>query len=212
MYLPSAFRQDDLAELHAQLQASPLALLTSAGAAGVQASHLPLLLAPDEGEFGTLYGHFARANPHWRDLQGGAEALAVFSGPDAYISPGWYPAKAEHGKVVPTWNYIAVHARGPVELIEEPERLLQIVSRLSDQHESGRERPWAVSDAPREYLNAMLRAIVGFALPIERLLGKRKLSQNRNPADIAGVREGLAASVDVRDQTLARFIPQGVSE
>ena len=203
MYLPSAFRQDDLAELHAQLQANPFALLTSAGAAGVQASHLPLLLAPDEGEFGTLYGHFARANPHWRDLQGGAEALAVFSGPDAYISPDWYPAKAEHGKVVPTWNYIAVHARGPVELIEEPERLLQIVSRLSDQHESGRERPWAVSDAPREYLDAMLRAIVGFALPIRRLEGKWKLGQNRSAADQAGVRDGLAASPSPRDRELA---------
>ena len=203
MYLPSAFRQDDLAELHAQMQASPFALLTSAGAAGVQASHLPLLLAPDEGEFGTLYGHFARANPHWRDLQGGAEALAVFSGPDAYISPGWYPAKAEHGKVVPTWNYIAVHARGPVELIEEPERLLQIVSRLSDQHESGRERPWAVSDAPREYLDAMLRAIVGFALPIRRLEGKWKLGQNRSAADQAGVRDGLAASTSPGDRELA---------
>ena len=203
MYMPSAFRQDDLAELHAQLQASPLALLTSAGAAGVQASHLPLLLAPDEGEFGTLYGHFARANPHWRDLQGGAEALAVFSGPDAYISPGWYPAKAEHGKVVPTWNYIVVHARGPVELIEEPERLLQIVSRLSDQHESGRERPWAVSDAPREYLDAMLRAIVGFALPIRRLEGKWKLGQNRSAADQAGVRDGLAASPSPGDRELA---------
>ena len=203
MYLPSAFRQDDLAELHAQMQASPFALLTSAGAAGVQASHLPLLLAPDEGEFGTLYGHFARANPHWRDLQGGAEALAVFSGPDAYISPGWYPAKAEHGKVVPTWNYIAVHARGPVELIEEPERLLQIVSRLSDQHESGRERPWAVSDAPREYIDSMLRAIVGFALPIRRLEGQWKLSQNRQVADRAGVREGLAASDNPRDRELA---------
>ena len=203
MYLPSAFRQDDLAELHAQLQASPLALLTSAGAAGVQASHLPLLLAPDEGEFGTLYGHFARANPHWRDLQGGAEALAVFSGPDAYISPGWYPAKAEHGKVVPTWNYIAVHARGPVELIEEPERLLQIVSRLSDQHESGRERPWAVSDAPREYIDSMLRAIVGFALPIRRLEGKWKLGQNRSAADQAGVRDGLAASTSPGDRELA---------
>ena len=203
MYLPSAFRQDDLAELHAQLQASPFALLTSAGAAGVQASHLPLLLAPDEGEFGTLYGHFARANPHWRDLQGGAEALAVFSGPDAYISPGWYPAKAEHGKVVPTWNYIAVHARGPVELIEEPERLLQIVSRLSDQHESGRERPWAVSDAPREYIDSMLRAIVGFALPIRRLEGKWKLGQNRSAADQAGVRDGLAASTSPGDRELA---------
>ncbi|SIS16402.1 negative transcriptional regulator, PaiB family [Aquipseudomonas alcaligenes] len=203
MYLPSAFRQDDLAALHAQMQASPFALLTSAGAAGVLASHLPLLLAPDEGEFGTLYGHFARANPHWRDLQGGAEALAVFSGPDAYISPGWYPAKAEHGKVVPTWNYIAVHARGPVELIEEPERLLQIVSRLSDQHESGRERPWAVSDAPREYLDAMLRAIVGFALPIRRLEGKWKLGQNRSAADQQGVRDGLAASPSPGDRELA---------
>nr|WP_286947494.1 FMN-binding negative transcriptional regulator [Pseudomonas sp. UBA6718] len=203
MYLPSAFRQDDLAELHAQMQASPFALLTSAGAAGVQASHLPLLLAPDEGEFGTLYGHFARANPHWRDLQGSAEALAVFSGPDAYISPGWYPAKAEHGKVVPTWNYIAVHARGPVELIEEPERLLQIVSRLSDQHESGRERPWAVSDAPREYIDSMLRAIVGFALPIRRLEGKWKLGQNRSAADQAGVRDGLASSPSPRDRELA---------
>ena len=203
MYLPSAFRQDDLAELHAQLQANPFALLTSAGAAGVQASHLPLLLAPDEGEFGTLYGHFARANPHWRDLQGGAEALAVFNGPDAYISPGWYPAKAEHGKVVPTWNYIAVHARGPVELIEEPERLLQIVSRLSDQHERGREQRWAVSDAPREYLDSMLRAIVGFALPIRRLEGKWKLGQNRSAADQAGVRDGLAASPSPGDRELA---------
>ena len=203
MYLPSAFRQDDLAELHAQIQASPFALLTSAGAAGVQASHLPLLLAPDEGEFGTLYGHFARANPHWRDLQDDAEALAVFSGPDAYISPGWYPAKAEHGKVVPTWNYIAVHARGPVELIEEPERLLQIVSRLSDQHENGRERPWAVSDAPREYIDSMLRAIVGFALPIRRLEGKWKLGQNRSAADQAGVRDGLAASTSPGDRELA---------
>ena len=203
MYLPSAFRQDDLAELHAQLQANPFALLTSAGATGVQASHLPLLLAPDEGEFGTLYGHFARANPHWRDLQGSAEALAVFSGPDAYISPGWYPAKAEHGKVVPTWNYIAVHARGPVELIEDPERLLQIVSRLSDQHESGRARPWAVSDAPRDYIDTMLRAIVGFALPIRRLEGKWKLGQNRSAADQAGVRDGLAASPSPGDRELA---------
>ena len=203
MYLPSAFRQDDLAELHAQMQASPFALLTSAGSEGVQASHLPLLLEPGEGEFGTLYGHFARANPHWRELQGGAEALAVFSGPDAYISPGWYPAKAEHGKVVPTWNYIAVHARGPVELIEEPEHLLQIVSRLSDQHENGRERPWAVSDAPRDYIDTMLRAIVGFALPIRRLEGKWKLGQNRSAADQAGVRDGLAASPSPGDRELA---------
>ncbi|WP_394560173.1 FMN-binding negative transcriptional regulator [Aquipseudomonas alcaligenes] len=202
MYTPASFRQDDLAALHAQIQANPFALLASSGAEGVQASHLPLLLEAGEGEFGTLYGHFARANPHWRELQGGAEALAVFSGPDAYISPSWYPAKAEHGKVVPTWNYIAVHARGPVELIEDPERLLQIVSRLSDQHESARPQPWAVSDAPREYIDTMLRAIVGFALPIRRLDGKWKLGQNRPAADQTGVRDGLA-SASPRDRELA---------
>ena len=203
MYLPSAFRQDDLAELHAQMQASPFALLTSAGAAGVQASHLPLLLEPGEGELGTLYGHFARANPHWRALHDGGEALAVFSGPDAYISPGWYPSKAAHGKVVPTWNYIAGHARGPVQLIEERDSLLRIVSRLSDRHEAGRPQPWAVSDAPREYIDAMLRAIVGFALPIRRLEGKWKLSQNRSANDQTGVRTGLATSNNPRDHELA---------
>lgn len=203
MYLPTSFRQDDLGELHRQIRTMPFALLTSAGTDGVQASHLPLLLEPGEGEFGTLYGHFARTNPHWCDLRGGAEALAIFSGPDAYISPSWYPAKAEHGKVVPTWNYIAVHARGPVRLIEDRDSLLQIVSRLSDQHEAGRAQPWAVSDAPHDYLDAMLRAIVGFALPIRWLEGKWKLGQNRSPTDQAGVRQGLAASPDPHDQALA---------
>ncbi|MCQ4297223.1 FMN-binding negative transcriptional regulator [Pseudomonas stutzeri] len=203
MYLPASFRQDDLAELHRQIRATPFALLTSASADGVQASHLPLLLEPGEGEFGTLYGHFAKANPHWHDLQGGIEALAVFSGPDAYISPSWYAAKAEHGKVVPTWNYIAVHARGPVQLIDDRERLLQIVSRLSDRHEAGRPQPWAVGDAPPDYLNAMLRAIVGFALPIRRLEGKWKLGQNRSAADQLGIRRGLSASSEPSDQALA---------
>lgn len=203
MYCPAAFRQDDLPSLHAQIQASGLAIVTSSGAQGLQASHLPLLLEPGEGEFGTLYGHFARANPHWRDLADGAEALVVFSGADAYVHPGWYPAKAEHGKVVPTWNYIAVHAWGQAEVFDEPERLLQLVSRLSERHEQGRPQPWAVSDAPREYIDSMLRAIVGFALPIRRLEGKWKLSQNRSVSDQAGVRTGLAASASLRDQELA---------
>lgn len=203
MYCPATFRQDDLASLHAQIQASGLAIVTSSGAQGLQASHLPLLLEPGEGEFGTLCGHFARANPHWRDLAAGAEALVVFSGPDAYVHPGWYPAKAEHGKVVPTWNYIAVHAWGRAEVFDEPERLLQLVSRLSDRHEQGRPQPWAVSDAPRDYIDAMLRAIVGFALPIRRLEGKWKLSQNRSSNDQAGVRTGLATSNNPRDQELA---------
>jgi len=203
MYLPASFRQDDLATLHQQILDCRLATVVSQGANGLQASHLPLLLEPDEGQYGTLYGHFARANPHWRDLEGGAEALVIFQGPEAYISPSWYPAKAEHGKVVPTWNYIAVHAQGRAELFDEPERLLQLVSRLSQRHEAGRAQPWAVNDAPRDYLDAMLRAIVGFALPIERLEGKWKLGQNRSAADQAGVRAGLGASGDLRDRELA---------
>lgn len=204
MYCPSAFRQDDLATLHQQIQASGLALLSSAGEQGLQASHLPLLLEPHEGEFGTLYGHFARANPHWRDLATGIEALVVFSGADGYVHPGWYPAKAEHGKVVPTWNYIAVHAWGQAEVFDDPERLLRLVSRLSERHEQGRARPWAVSDAPRAYIDAMLRAIVGFALPIRRIEGKWKLSQNRSAGDQAGVRAGLAESVRASDRELAQ--------
>ncbi|WP_134677551.1 FMN-binding negative transcriptional regulator [Ectopseudomonas khazarica] len=204
MYCPSAFRQDDLATLHQQIQASGLALLSSAGEQGLQASHLPLLLEPHEGEFGTLYGHFARANPHWRDLATGTEALVVFSGADGYVHPGWYPAKGEHGKVVPTWNYIAVHAWGQAEVFDDPERLLRLVSRLSDRHEQGRARPWAVSDAPRAYIDAMLRAIVGFALPIRRIEGKWKLSQNRSAGDQAGVRAGLAESARASDRELAQ--------
>ena len=204
MYCPSAFRQNDLATLHQQIQASGLALLSSAGEQGLQASHLPLLLEPHEGEFGTLYGHFARANPHWRDLATGAEVLVVFSGTDGYVHPGWYPAKAEHGKVVPTWNYIAVHAWGQAEVFDDPERLLRLVSRLSDRHEQGRARPWAVSDAPRAYIDAMLRAIVGFALPIRRIEGKWKLSQNRSAGDQAGVRAGLAESARASDRELAQ--------
>lgn len=205
MYLPSSFRQDDLAELHQQIAESRLATLVSQGPDGLQASHLPLLLVADEGEFGTLYGHFARANPHWRALADG-ETLVICTGPDAYVSPSWYPAKAEHGKVVPTWNYIAVHAYGQAEVFDDAERLLQLVSRLSERHEAGRDRPWSVDEAPRDYLDGMLRAIIGFALPIRRLEGKWKLGQNRSAADQAGVREGLAASADSRDRELAARI------
>ena len=212
MYTPRAFALDDLPEIQQLIQHTRLAQLVSVGEHGLQASHLPLLLNPDEGANGTLYGHMAKANPQWRDLQNGAEALVIFAGADAYVSPAFYPAKAEHGKVVPTWNYLAVHAYGKAEVFTDAERLLAVVSALTDRHEGGRQQPWAVSDAPADYIDGMLKAIVGFALPIERVIGKRKLSQNRSQADINGVRNGLAASEDVRDQTLARFIPQGVSE
>ncbi|AZE58328.1 Transcriptional regulator [Pseudomonas synxantha] len=212
MYTPRAFALDDLPEIQQLIQHTRLAQLVTFGEHGLQASHLPLLLNPEEGPNGTLYGHLAKANPQWHDLSNGSEALVIFAGAEAYISPAFYPAKAEHGKVVPTWNYIAVHAYGKADVFSDPERLLKVVSALTERHENGRAQPWAVSDAPTDYIDGMLKAIVGFTLPIDRVNGKRKLSQNRSAADMAGVREGLAASVDVRDQTLARFIPQGVAE
>ncbi|AZF24142.1 FMN-binding negative transcriptional regulator [Pseudomonas sp. R3-52-08] len=212
MYTPNAFALDDLPELHQLIQHTRLAQVVTFGEHGLQASHLPLLLNPNEGPSGTLYGHLAKANRQWQDLQNGSDALVIFAGAEAYISPAFYPAKAEHGKVVPTWNYLAVHAYGKADVFTDAERLLGLVSALTDRHESARDQPWKVSDAPAGYIDSMLKAIVGFALPIDRLIGKRKLSQNRSAADIAGVRNGLATSVDVRDQTLARFMPQGVPE
>ncbi|VVM87783.1 Protease synthase and sporulation protein PAI 2 [Pseudomonas fluorescens] len=206
MYNPSSFAIKELNELQEQILATRLATVITHGEHGLQASHLPLLLRPDQGPNGTLYGHFARANPQWKELQNGAEALVIFAGADAYISPGFYPSKAEHGKVVPTWNYVAVHAYGSAEVFTEAERLLNLVSALTDRHEAGRDQPWKVADAPADYIDGMLKAIVGFALPIQRLEGKRKLSQNRSAADIAGVREGLAASPDAHDRALAHLM------
>jgi transcriptional regulator len=195
-----------LPELQQQILGTRLAVLVTHGEEGLQASHLPLLLRPDQGPNGTLYGHFARANPQWKALQNGAQALVIFAGADAYVSPGFYPSKAEHGKVVPTWNYVAVHAYGTAEVFTDADRLRDLVSALTDRHEAGRNNPWKVADAPADYIDGMLKAIVGFALPIQCLEGKRKLSQNRSPADIAGVREGLAASPDAHDQALAHLM------
>lgn len=206
MYTPRAFTEEDPLELQRLIRDTRLALVVTHGPEGLQASHLPLLLKADEGPHGTLYGHLARANRQWQTLAAGGEVLVIFTGGDAYVSPSFYPAKAEHGKVVPTWNYLAVHAYGEAEVFDEPPRLLDLVSSLTDRHEADRASPWQVTDAPADYIDGMLRAIVGFALPITRLEGKRKLSQNRSPADVQGVRQGLAASTDILDRNLAHWM------
>lgn len=203
MHIPAAFRQDDLTQLHAQMRQNPLAALVSHGASGLQASHVPLLLVAEEGDYGTLYGHFARANPQWQVFAEQPEALAIFSGADAYVSPSAYPSKAEHGKAVPTWNYISVHAHGQLEVFDDHERLRQLLAHMTAAHEGNQPKPWAMDDAPRDYIDSMLRAIVGFALPIQRLQGQWKLSQNRNAADHAGVQQALSASPQAKDQALA---------
>jgi len=208
MYLPAAFHDQDIARLQQQMQACRLAIVVTHGDSGLQASHVPLLLDRAAGPFGTLRGHLARANPQWQDLANGSEALVIFSGADAYVSPNFYPSKAEHGKAVPTWNFLAVHATGTAEVFSDAERLRALVSQLTDRHEAGQAKPWAVNDAPADYLQSMLKAIVGFELPISRLEGKRKLSQNRSAEDIAGVRQGLAASIDPLDNAVAQLMSE----
>jgi transcriptional regulator len=205
MYIPSAFREDDLPVLHAMMRDTRLANFVTATDEGLLATPLPLFLMSEEGCCGTLYGHMARANPQWK-LAPRGDALALFTGPDAYISPAWYPSKAEHGKVVPTWNYIAVHACGPVEFFEDADRLLDVVTRLTDLHEASRAGPWAVRDAPEAFIRAQLRGIVGLRMPIMRLEGKRKMSQNRSAEDRAGVAAGLAASDRPTDRKVADLI------
>lgn len=205
MYTPPAFRDDDRDSIHATIRAARLATLVTATAEGLVATPLPLMIEPAEGERGTLYGHVARANPQWRLAPIGA-AMAVFMGPDAYVTPSWYASKREHGKVVPTWNYVAVHAYGPAEFFEDADRLLDVVTRLTRHHEAQRAEAWAVSDAPAPFIASQLKGIVGLRLPITRLEGKRKLSQNRSEADRAGVAAGLGESDDAMDRVVAGLI------
>jgi transcriptional regulator len=206
MYAPPAFREDDLAALHTTMRDVRLANFVTTTAEGLVATPLPLLLAPDEGPYGTLYGHLARANSQWK-LPPSGDAMVLFMGPDAYVSPTWYPSKLEHQKVVPTWNYIAVHAYGPAEFFEDADRLLDVVTRLTNLHEQRKAKPWAVSDAPETFIRAQLKGIVGLRLPITRLEGKRKMSQNRSAEDRAGVAAGLAASEQASDHAVAALIP-----
>ncbi|MCL2430294.1 MAG: FMN-binding negative transcriptional regulator [Alphaproteobacteria bacterium] len=204
MYVPAAFSETRPEILAETMSRSGLATLVTLGPDGLIASHVPMLLDPDRGPHGTLLGHIARANPQWQAPVRGVDGLAIFTGAEAYITPSWYRAKQEHGRVVPTWNYVAVHAYGPVTFFEDAERLHDVVRRLTDRHEAGRAAPWAVSDAPAGYIGGMLRGIVGFAMPIARLEGKWKMSQNRDAADRDGVARGLAAE---QRNDVARLIP-----
>jgi transcriptional regulator len=206
MYTPPAFREDDPQALRSMMLSAGLATLVTATAEGLTATPLPLLLDPHEGPHGTLYGHLARANPQWR-LPATGEAMVLFPGNDAYVSPGWYAAKREHGKVVPTWNYAAVHAYGRAEFFEDAGRLLALVTRLTERHEAGREEAWQVGDAPEAFIAAQLRGIVGLRLEISRIEGKRKMSQNRSAEDRAGVAEGLRREGGERALAVAGEIP-----
>jgi transcriptional regulator len=198
MYVPPAFREDRPEVLHAAMRAVRLPVLVGTGPDGLIASHVPMLLDESAGPLGTLIGHVASVNPH---IQAHGPGLTIFQGPEAYITPSWYATKRETEKVVPTWNYVAVHATGTVEWFTDPDRLLAVVTRLTERFEGERTQPWAVSDAPADFIAGMLKGIVGFALTITKLEGKWKMSQNRPPVDRAGVIAGLTQ--DGRDDVAA---------
>jgi transcriptional regulator len=191
MYQPAHFREDRVAVQHALIRTHPLGLLVTAGPGGLQANHVPFLIDPEASERGTLRAHIARANPQRQELAAVDECLVVFQGAQTYISPSLYPTKHEHGKVVPTWNYITVHAWGRPQVIDDAGWLRRQVDDLTMHNEASRPAPWRVSDAPEPYVAAQLKAIVGIEIPIARIEGKWKVSQNRPAIDQAGVVAGL---------------------
>jgi transcriptional regulator len=192
MYIPRANEENRISVMHALIVSQPLGTLVTLGTSGLFASHIPMILEDDGSQFGVLKGHISRANTQWRDFVPTVDALAIFAGHQHYISPNWYPGKQEHGKEVPTWNYAVVHAYGPLKVIEDEQWLLTFLHRLTDIHEAESPVPWKVSDAPAEFIRSLLNGIIGLELPIHRLEGKWKVSQNRTEAERKGVIEGLS--------------------
>ena len=177
--------------MHDLVRAQPFATLVTIGSNGMTADHLPLILLAVGSERGILQGHVARPNPVWSDVDPSVDALAIFHGPHHYVTPSWYPSKAAHGKVVPTWNYAVVHAYGSLRAIEDADWLMAHLKALTARQESGRDTPWEIDDAPTEFIDRMVAGIVGFEIEVSRLEGKQKMSQNRDEADRAGVIRGL---------------------
>lgn len=193
MYLPSHFTETRPAELQRLLREHPLGALVVHGPHGLDANHLPFEYDPDAGTMGRLSAHVARANPLWQEAPSGSDVLVIFRGPHGYISPSWYPGKAETHRHVPTWNYEVVHVHGRLAIRDDERYVRGVVARLTRAHEAGEPRPWRMADAPRDYIDAMVAAIVGLEIEVTRLVGKFKLGQNREPGDIDGAISALEA-------------------
>ncbi|MEE7625566.1 FMN-binding negative transcriptional regulator [Methylobacter sp. Wu8] len=211
MYIPSQFEQPDIQVMHELIRNRPLATLVTLGANGINANHIPLHFSPTPEPFGVLRGHIARANPLWRDLVADVETLAIFHGPDAYISPSWYATKQEAGKVVPTWNYTVVHAYGSLRIIDDAVWVRAQLEALTQQQEAAFPEPWAVSDAPEEFTGKLLEAVVGIEMVITRLTGKWKVSQNQPPQNRRSVVQGLNAGGQSEAAAMAALVDAGVN-
>ena len=206
MYRPPVFREDSVDTMRALIRDNPFAMLVVSGTAGLEAAHIPLVLV-EGGDLGLLQGHVARPNPIWEIFDPNVETLAIFQGADHYVTPSWYPSKEEHGKVVPTWNYDAVHAYGTMRAVQDADWLLAHLNAVTDHMEADRESPWSVSDAPEDYIGKMMGGLVGLEITISRLEGKTKMSQNRNETDRKGTAEGLRAEGTEAAARVARRIP-----
>jgi transcriptional regulator len=191
MYIPPHFVEEQVPVLHEAMRRAGLVTLVTFGEGGLEASHVPMLLDPEPAPFGTLHGHISIANAQWQHADTAVPALAIFLGPDAYISPAWYETTQQTGKVVPTWNYVAIHASGPLRFFHDADRLRDQVTKLTERHEGRRQEPWSVEHAPDDFIGGLLKGIVGFEMPITRLEGKWKMGQNRPEGDRLGAIEGL---------------------
>jgi transcriptional regulator len=211
MYVPTHHEETDAAVLHALIRSHPLGAWVAQGDGELLANHIPFLLDPSRGEHGTLTGHVARANRVWRSFSTTVDSVVIFQGAEAYITPSWYPSKHQHGKAVPTWNYAVVHAHGAPRAIEDRDWLLQHLTRLTDTQEAAQALPWKVADAPRDFLERLMDAIVGIEIPIARLVGKWKVSQNRPEPDKRGVVAGLLARGDAPSRAMASLVSRHVS-
>lgn len=208
MYVPSHFEEARLEVLHGLIRAQPLATVVTLSADGINANHIPLHLAAEQGQFGALRGHVARSNPIWSNLVQDVEALAIFHGADAYISPSWYPTKREHGKVVPTWNYAVVHAYGALRVVDDPAWLRSQLEALVSRHEADSAAPWSITDAPPDFIGRMIESIVGFEIVISRLKGKWKVSQNQPAVNRTSVIDALQQREEANALEIAHLVEE----
>lgn len=206
MYIQQQFEETRVDVLHGLIKSHPFATFVVPGEAGLIVNHIPLMLCPSEGGQGVLKGHIARANPVWRECSDSVEAAVIFQGPESYITPSWYPSKHADGKAVPTWNYAVVHVHGVPRIIDDADWLLQHLTQMTDERERDQAMPWKVTDAPKDYIDRMLGAIIGMEIPIARIAGKWKVSQNRPVADRLGVATGLRNRGDDRSLVMADLV------
>jgi transcriptional regulator len=206
MYTPVYHAFNDIEKMRAHIAAHPLGAWVCHAHGQLIANHIPFVLDAKHGSHGRLLAHVSRANSVWRELIGGAPSVVMFMGPSAYITPSWYPGKRQHGKVVPTWNYVTVHAHGMARAMEDTCWILDVLNRLTDTQESQRTEPWKVSDAPSAYIDKMLRAVVGIEITIDRVEGRLKVSQDEDEQDRRGTVEALQHSTDASTQVLASLV------